>query len=172
MHSFPKKTACSSCSTMVGGSWRLAVGGWRLAVDNWWLVAVGGSWRRLVVGDWWLVAVGSGWWRLAVGRRWRLAAVGGWRLAVGGPLGRSLRAVLNKKNLVPKIPPCTELLQPFHQTQNEAMAHIQCTSTAFAELRTKCNEDMQSTANIVVNGKQIKPCCLSCMPPSSHPGVW
>ena len=48
---------------------------------------------------------GSGW-RLAVGRRWRLAPVGGWRLvavggwwelAAGGPLGRSLRAVLNKK---------------------------------------------------------------------------
>ena len=86
------------------GGWRLAVGGWRLAVGNWWLVAVGGGWRRLVVGDWWLVAVGSSW-QLAVGRRWRTAAVGGWRLvalggwqlAVGGPLGRSLRAVLSQK---------------------------------------------------------------------------
>ena len=52
-----------------------------------------------------LMVVGSGW-RLALGRSWRLAAVGGWRLvavgggwclAVDGPLGRSLRAVLNKK---------------------------------------------------------------------------
>ena len=125
---FPKKARRRSmCSTMVGGSWRLAVGGgWRLAVGNWRLVAVGGGWRRLVAGGWWLEAVGSGW-QLAVGRRWRLAAVGGWRLvavggwrlvvggwwrlavdgswrlAVGGPLGRSLRAVLSKKkkNLVP-----------------------------------------------------------------------
>ena len=83
---FPKKArGHSMCSTMVGGSWRLAVGsGWRLAVGNWRLVAVGGGWRRLVAGGWWLEAVGSGW-QLAVGRRWRLAAVGGWRLvAVGG----------------------------------------------------------------------------------------
>ena len=49
----------------------------------------------------WLVAIAS--WRLAVGGWRRLAAVGGsWQLAVGGPLGRSLRAVLNKKiKLVP-----------------------------------------------------------------------
>ena len=115
MFRFPKKArGHSMCSTMVGGSWRLAVGGsWRLAVGNWRLVAVGGGWRRLVAGGWWLEAVGSGW-QLAVGRRWRLAAVGGWRLvavggwrlvavdgswrlAVGGPLGLSLRAVLSKK---------------------------------------------------------------------------
>ena len=80
----------------------LAVGGWRLAIGGWWrLGAVGGGWRRLVVGDWWLMVVGSGW-RLAVGRRWRLVAVGGWWglwLAVDGPLGRSLRAVLNKKKI-------------------------------------------------------------------------
>ena len=59
------------------------------------------------------MAVSSGW-RLAVGRRrrlaavggWRLVAVGGWWLAVGGPLGRSLRAVLNKKKIpVPKDRP-------------------------------------------------------------------
>ena len=111
---FPKKArGHSMCSTMVGGSWRLAVGGWRLAVGGGWqLVAVGGGWRRLVAGGWWLEAVGSGW-QLAVGRRWQLAAVGGWRLvaggwwrlavdgswrlAVGGPLGLSLRAVLSKK---------------------------------------------------------------------------
>ena len=94
LHSFPKKSPRAHHV--------LAVGGWRL-------VAVGGGWRRLVVGDWWLMAVGSGW-RLAVGRRWRFAAVGGWwRLAVGGswwlavdgPLGRSLRAVLNKKKTSP-----------------------------------------------------------------------
>ena len=80
---FPKKArGHSMCSTMVGGSWRLAVGGWRLA-------AVGGGWQ-LATGGWWrLVGVGGGWWRLAVD--------GSWRLAVGGPLGRSLRAVLSKK---------------------------------------------------------------------------
>ena len=72
---FCKKTACSSCSTIVGGDWRLAVGGWRLVV--------GGGW-------WWLAAVGSSW-RLAVSRRWRLAAGG--QLAVSGPLGRSLSNV-------------------------------------------------------------------------------
>ena len=44
------------------------------------VLAVGG-WR-LAVGDWRLVAVGGGWW---------------W--AVDGPLGRSLRAVLNKKKI-------------------------------------------------------------------------
>ena len=117
MFRFPKKArGHSMCSTMVGGSWRLAVGGsWRLVVGNWRLVAVGGGWRRLVAGGWWLEAVGSGW-QLAVGRRWRLAAVGGWRLvvggwwrlavdgswrlAVGGPLGLSLRAVLSKKKKI------------------------------------------------------------------------
>ena len=71
---FPKKArGHSMCSTMVGGSWRLAVGGsWRLAVGNWRLVAVGGGW--------WL-AVGGGWW-LAVGGGWQLMGVGGWRLVV------------------------------------------------------------------------------------------
>ena len=120
MFRFPKKArGHSMCSTMVGGSWRLAVGGgWRLAVGNWRLVAVGGGWRRLLAGGWWLEAVGSGW-QLAVGRRWRLAAVGGWRLvvggwwrlavdgswrlAVGGPLGRSLRAVLSKKKKISSL---------------------------------------------------------------------
>ena len=64
------------------------VGGWRLVVA--------GGWRRLV-------AVG-GWWRLAV--------CGGWRLADGGPLGRSLRAVLSKKKKSgPKGPPCSHLHQ-------------------------------------------------------------
>ena len=45
MFRFPTKTrGHSMCSTMVGGSWRLAVGGsWRLAVGNWRLVAVGGG---------------------------------------------------------------------------------------------------------------------------------
>ena len=41
-----------------------------------------------MVGGWRLVAAG-GW--------WRLVGVGSWQLAVGGPLGRSLRAVLKKK---------------------------------------------------------------------------
>ena len=37
-----------------------------------------------------------------MGGWWQFAAVGGsWRLAVGGPLGRSLRAVLNKKKSSP-----------------------------------------------------------------------
>ena len=66
--SFPKKArGHSMCSTMVGGSWRLAaVGGWRLvAVGGGWWLAVGG-WRRLaVVGSWRLVAAG-GWRRLVV----------------------------------------------------------------------------------------------------------
>ena len=115
IHSFPKKTACSSYVQpwlVAVGGWRLvAVGGWRLvAVGGWRLVAVGGwqsaNWR-LVVGDWWLVAVGSGW-RLAVGRRWRfwrrLVAVGGWwRLAVLAAVGGwrlgSLGAVLNNKEI-------------------------------------------------------------------------
>ena len=91
--SFPKKARGHlMCSTMVGGGWRLVAvgGGWRLAVGNWWLVAVGGGWRQLVVVDWWLV----------VGGGWQWLVVGGW--AVGGPLGRSLRAVLSKKkNLAP-----------------------------------------------------------------------
>ena len=51
------------------------VGGGRLAVGGWRL-AVGGGWWRLVVGDWWL-------------------------MAVDGPLGRPLRAVLNKKKSGP-----------------------------------------------------------------------
>ena len=132
MFRFPKKArGHSMCSTMVGGSWRLAVGGgWRLAVGNWRLVAVGGGWRRLVAGGWWLEAVGSGW-QLAVGRRWRLAAVGdwrlvvggwwrlavdgSWRLAVGGPLGRSFRAVLSKKEKSslkdPPAPQCPGLVR-------------------------------------------------------------
>ena len=76
--SFPKKArGHSMCSTMVGGGW--------------WL-AVGGGWRLAVGGGWWL-AVGGGWWRLAVD--------GSWRLADGGPLGRSLRAVLSKKKIGP-----------------------------------------------------------------------
>ena len=50
----------------------------------------------MVGGDWQWLAVAAGGLRLAVG---------GWWLAVGGPLGRSLRAVLNKKkNPVPKGP--------------------------------------------------------------------
>ena len=74
----------------------LAVGGWRLAVGDWRLVAVGGGWRPnpgglgLVVGRCWRLAVGS-WWRLAVG--------GGQWLVIDGPLGRSLRAVLNGKKI-------------------------------------------------------------------------
>ena len=118
LHSVPKKArGHAMCSTMVGGGWRVAVGGWRqLAVGSWQL-AVGGGWWWLVVGGWWLVV--GGWWRLVVVGSWRLVAAGGWRglvavagwrlvvggswrLAVGDPLGRSLRAVLNKKkNLVP-----------------------------------------------------------------------
>ena len=96
MFRFPKKArGHSMCSTMVGGSWRLAVGGsWRLAVGNWRLVAVGGGWRRLVAG---------GWWRLVVGGWWRLAVDGSWRLAVGGPLGLSLRAVLSKKKKISSL---------------------------------------------------------------------
>ena len=90
----------------VGGWWQLAVGGWwRLAVGDWRLVAVGGGWRRLVVGDWWLVAVGSGW-QLAVG--------GGWWLAVGGPLGWSLRAVLNKKTKSSPLSTPPGLCRPRH----------------------------------------------------------
>ena len=110
VHSFPKKTACSSYVQpwlVAVGSWRLvAVGGWRLATGGWWrLVVVGGGWW-LVIGGWWRLAVAGswrlvaagGWWRLVVGVWWRLV-VGGWWLAVGGPLGRSLRAVPNKKKI-------------------------------------------------------------------------
>ena len=49
-----------------------------------------------MVGGWRFVPAG-GWRQLAVGRWWQLAVGGGWWLAVDGPLGRSLRAVLNKK---------------------------------------------------------------------------
>ena len=42
-----------------------------------------------------LLAVGSGWW---------LVAVSGWRLAVGGPGGLSLMAVLRKKNFLKDSP--------------------------------------------------------------------
>ena len=51
-------------------------------------VSSGCGWRLVAAGGWWQLAVG-GWWLLAVG--------GGWWLAVDGPLGWSLRAVLNKK---------------------------------------------------------------------------
>ena len=83
--SFPKNTRGHTC---VGGG-RLAVGGW------WWLAAAGG-W------GWWLMAVGG--WQLVAAGGWQLVAVvvgGGWWLAVDGPLGRSLRAVLNKKKSSP-----------------------------------------------------------------------
>ena len=85
---------------MVGGSWQLAVvGSWQLATGGWWrVVVVGGGW-------WWLAAVGG--WRLVVGGGWQWLAVsplaggGSWWLVVGvgGPLGRSLRAVLSKKKI-------------------------------------------------------------------------
>ena len=96
---FPQKArGHSMCSTMVGGSWRLAVGGgWRLAVGSWqlavgggwwwlaavggWRLVVGGSWQWLAVGGWPPLAVGGGWW-LAVGGGWQLMGVGGWRLVV------------------------------------------------------------------------------------------
>ena len=42
-----------------------------------------------------------GGWRLVAAGGWRLVAVGGWWLAVDGPLGRSLKAVLNKKKSSP-----------------------------------------------------------------------
>ena len=85
---------------MAIGGWRLVkIAGWRLAVGGWRrLAAVGGSWQ-LVMGGWWRLAAVDGWRLVAVGG-WRLAVGGGWRLvAVGGPLGRSLRAVLNKKKI-------------------------------------------------------------------------
>ena len=76
---------------------------------GWWRLVVVGGGRWLVIGDWWRLAVVGGWRLVAVGG-WRRLAVGdGWWLAVGSPLGRSLRAVLNKKkNLGPKGPPCLE----------------------------------------------------------------
>ena len=82
------------------GWWRLAVGGWwRLAVGGWWrLVVFSGGWW-LVIGGWWRLAVVGGWRLVAAGGWWRLAAGGGWWLAVGDPLGRSLRAVFNQKKI-------------------------------------------------------------------------
>ena len=55
-----------------------------------------------MIGSWRLDSAGS-WQRLVAVGGWRLVPVGGWwELAVGGPLGPSLRAVLNKKKkLVP-----------------------------------------------------------------------
>ena len=81
-------------------------GGWRqLVVGDWWLMVVSNGWRLAVGGGWRLGAVG-GWGQWAVGGWWRLVSVGGWWLAVDGPLGRSLRAVLNKKKIsVPKDRP-------------------------------------------------------------------
>ena len=43
-------------------------------------------------------------------------AVGGWRLAVGGPLGRSLRALLNKKKSSPLRTPLCPMLRLSHGT--------------------------------------------------------
>ena len=78
MFRFPKKArGHSMCSTMVDGSWRLAVGGWQLATGGWWRLVVGGWWRLAVDGSWWLV--------------------------VGGPSGRSLRAVLSKKKKISSL---------------------------------------------------------------------
>ena len=51
------------------------------------------------MGGWWRLAAVDGWRLVVVGGWWRLAVVGSWRFAVGGPLGRSLRAVLNKKKI-------------------------------------------------------------------------
>ena len=98
----PKKPTGTPC---VGGG-RLAVGGWRLAVGGswWWLAAVGG-WGLVVDGGWQWLAVGRRR-RLAVGGCWRLAVGGCWWLAVDDPLGRSLRAVLNKKNFSSLRTPC------------------------------------------------------------------
>ena len=52
----------------------------------------------VVGGGWWLVI--GGWWRLVFGGWWPLAVGGRWQLVVCGPLGRSLRAALNKKILL------------------------------------------------------------------------
>ena len=58
IHSFPKKTACSSYVqpwlAVVGSGWRLAVGrrSRLAAVGVRRFIAVGGLWR-LVVGGWW-----------------------------------------------------------------------------------------------------------------------
>ena len=147
---FPKKSTRTPC---VGGG-RLAVGRWRLAIGSglWQLVVVGGGWW-LVVGDWWLMAVGSGW-RLAVGRRWRLAAVGGWRLvavggwwlAVDGPLGRSLRAVLNKKKSsslrTPLVAPLTvEWLGGFHKgCLSVPPSNHKCCFCLLAPLPRRCRQ--------------------------------
>ena len=92
---FPKKPAGTPCAQ----PWLVAVGGWRLAVGSWRL-AVGRRWQLVAVGGWRLAAVG-GWRSLAVGS-WQLAVGGGWwRLAaVGGPLGRSLRAVLSQQKKI------------------------------------------------------------------------
>ena len=87
---FPKKPAGTPCAQ----PWLVAVGGWRLAAVGGWQLATGGWWR--------LVVVGGGWW-LAVGGWRRLAVVGSWRLAVGGPLGRSLRALLSKKKKISSV---------------------------------------------------------------------
>ena len=92
---------------MAGGGWRLAVGSWQLAMGGGWWLVIGGWWRLAVVGGWRLIAFGG--WRWLVVGGWWLVVGGWWRLAVGGPLGQSLRGVLNKKeikiNLVPKGPP-------------------------------------------------------------------
>ena len=87
---------------MVGGGWQwLAVGGW----------------SPLAVGGGWWLAVGGSWW-LAVGGGWRLMGVGGWQLAVGGPLGRSLRGVLNKKKIWSLKDPLEETI-PMHLCSNQ-----------------------------------------------------
>ena len=67
---FSKTTTCSSYVP----PWLVAIGGWRLVEIAGWRLVVGGVWRQLAVGD-------------------------GWLAAVGGPLGRSIRAVLNKKKI-------------------------------------------------------------------------
>ena len=88
--------------------------GWRLVVGGWW---------RLVVGGWWRLAVG-GWWRLAVGGWW-LVAVGGWQLvvqlAVDGPWGLYLNAVLDKKNGVLKDSPAAEITEWLIPNQTVAL---------------------------------------------------
>lgn len=89
-----------------------------LKVGGWWLVVVGGVWRLMAVAA-------GGWWRLVVG--------GHWQLAVGGPLGLSLRAVLNSKKQktgLLKDSPATEcqLLRqgndvPLHVNSMPPLAH-------------------------------------------------